>query len=142
MGGARQGHGRDPEARGRRVIPVAGLTTSGVIPLSSVTVRTFAASSVNAFYEGTAGSATTAAELMPVHPATQRQIASLPEAYRERETIACYPPAASALRKAAGSVPPQIDYQGRTYTVTARENYDEQGGASIVFASLVEAVTP
>lgn len=123
------------------MINVAGLTTSGVIPLSSVTVRTFAATTVNTFYEGTPGAATTVSELMPVHPATQRQIANLPEAYRELEAIACYPPAASALRRAAGSTPPQVDYQGRTYTVTAREGYDEQGGASIVFASLVEAVT-
>jgi hypothetical protein len=123
------------------MIPISGLTTSGVIPLSSVTVRTFASSTVNAFYEGTRGAVSTVAELMPVHPASQRQIANLPEAYRELETIACYPPAASALRRASGSTPPQVDYQGRTYTVTARENYDEQGGASIVFASLVEAVT-
>ncbi len=124
------------------MIPVAGLTTSGVIPLSSVTVRTFAASTADTFYRTVDGSPSDAVESMPVHPAPARSLQNLPEAYRELEAIACYPPAASTLRRAASSNPPQVLYQSRWYTVTARENYDAQGGASIVIASLVEAVTP
>lgn len=124
------------------MIPVAGLTTSGVIPLSSVTVRTFASSTVGTDFYGADGSPTDVTELMPVHPAPQRTIDSLPEAFREREAISLYPPAASVLRKAAGSKPPQVTYQGRRYLVVARQDYDAAGGASIVTASLMDEVAP
>lgn len=124
------------------MIPVAGLTTSGVIPLSSVSIRMFAASSVGTDYYGADGSPTDVTESMPVHPAPQRTIDSLPEAFREREAISLYPPASSALRKAAGSKPPQVTYQGRRYMVVQRQDYDAAGGASIVTASLIDEVAP
>lgn len=123
------------------MIPVAGLTTSGVIPLSSVTVRTFAASTIGTDYYGAYGTPTDVVELMPVHPAPQRDIQNLPEAFRDREAISLYAPATSALRRAAGTTPPIVTYQGRRYMVVARQDYDAAGGASIITASLIDEET-
>ena len=119
------------------MIPVAGLL-AGVIPSSSIVVRTFATPAEPDTYGRTPeGVSTDTAEFWPVHSATTRQrLDRLPEADRQRETIAIYAGAESALVPDAGTTPAQVVYNGATYTVVAVGDYEDQGAVYLVLAQL------
>ena len=112
----------------------------GVIPLSTVTVRAFAASTQNAYRETVIGTTTASTRTIPVHPATSRRLLErLREIDRKRETIALYDSPSSPLVAAAGCAPSEVDYRGRTYVVTHVGDYAEQGEIMLVLASLKDA---
>lgn len=124
------------------MIPV-GILLGGVIPRSTVSITTYGTSTIDAFGRAVDGSTTTTSETIPVHPATSRRMLErLPEADRERETIALYAPPSSALVRASGSRPPTVAYRGHTYEVSHTGDYATQGGIMLVLAQLVDEVTP
>lgn len=120
------------------VTPLLG----GILPRKSLTIRTFAATTINAFREAVPGSPTDTVELLVTHPATSRRMLDrLAEVDRDRETIAVYPPATSALVRAGGSAPPHVIDGARTYEVTHIGDYASQGGVYLVLASLLDDTT-
>jgi len=121
------------------VIDVRGLI--GAIPTTTVTVRTFGASSVNMRGE-TLATPSDEARALVVHPAGRRQIERLPEADRQRETIAIYDVAEdSPLVPVPTRKAPRVIYQGDTYEVTFVGDYAEMGGVHLVLASRIDGVT-
>lgn len=125
------------------MIDVAGLLDGTAIPRKTVTVRSFAASTIDAVF-GTAvdGGTTDTVETLPGHPADRRMIERLIGADHQRETYALYAPPTSALVRAAGSRPPRAVVDGRTYERTTIADYAEQGGILIVLVSLLDEVAP
>jgi len=122
------------------VIPVGGLVD--VIPASTVTVRTWSGGSIDEYGSYSASGETDTTETMPVHPATSRRFREmLPEAVRDRETIALYPRAGSALSRASGVRSPEVQYGGRWYTVTADGDYETLGGIRLVLAILKDTTS-
>jgi hypothetical protein len=120
------------------VIPV-GILLGGVIPLVTVSVTTYGATTLDAFRRAVPGAGTTVSETIPVHTATSRRLLDkLPEIDRRRETIALYAAPGSALADVDGSAPPTVVYRGRTYQRTHIGDYAEQGGILLVLASLVD----
>lgn len=115
------------------MIPVGGLV--GAIPTTSVTIRTYGATSVNAYGETTATPTDTAASVV-VHPATTAMLERMPEADRKRETIAVY--TNDALRTVGSTRPARVYYQSTWYEVTQSADYGTLGGIYIVMASRLE----
>jgi hypothetical protein len=112
---------------------VSGLV--GAIPTTSVTVRTFGSSTVNAYGETTASS-TDATRSVVVHPATTAYLDRLPEADRHRETVAIY--STSALTSASSVKPMLVYYQSTWYQLVSHEDYDSLGGIYIAMAQRLE----
>ena len=115
------------------MINVAGLV--GAIPTISVTLRTFNASTINAYGES-AATYTDTTRSMVVHPAPTRMLERLPDSDRHRETIAVYDTA--AVRTVGTVRPNQIYYQSRWYEVVESGDYLTLGGIVITLAQLVE----
>ncbi len=116
------------------MIPVAGLLV-GIIPSSTVTVRTRTAPTRDSFGRGVEGTTTEVVETLPVHPATSRRILErLPEKDRQRETLALYAGTGSALAPASGTTPAEVVYKGATYTVAHVGDYVDQGGLYLILA--------
>jgi hypothetical protein len=122
------------------MIPVAGLLD--VIPSSSVTIRTWGGGSVDTYGRYVASASVDTVETIPVHPATSRRMRDLlPDAVRDRETIALYTRPSSPLVRVTGRPTPEVLYSGRWYTVTHDGDYDTLGGIRLVLASLKDATT-
>ncbi len=122
------------------MIPVSGLI--GSLPTTSITVRTFSGGTINAYGEWGNSTTTDVTETACVHPATSRRMREMiPEADRDRETIAVYVFAGSALARASGASTPEIQYKSRWYRVVADGDYEDQGGVRLVLASLKDATT-
>ncbi len=121
------------------MIDVSGLLT--IIPQKALTIRSFAATTINAFREAVEGASTDVVETLPCHPATSRRMLERLRAVdRHRETLAVYCPPTSALVQASGSAPPLVIDGTRTYQVTHIGDYGSQGGIMLVLASLVDRV--
>lgn len=124
------------------MIDVSGLL-GGVIPRKTLTIRSFATTTFNAFREAVEGAATDTVETLPCHPATSRRMREkLREVDRDRETIAVYAPPTSALVRASGSASPIVIDGTRSYEVTHVGDYAEQGGIVLVLASLIDEAAP
>ncbi len=123
------------------MIDVTGLL-GGILPRKTLTIRTFGATTINAFREAVEGSPTDTVEELVTHPATSRRMLErLREVDRHRETIAVYAPATSALVHASGSRTPLVIDGARTYEVTHVGDYASQGGVYLVLASLTDRTT-
>lgn len=122
------------------MIPV-GVLLGGVIPRKTVTIRSFAVTTLDAVYgEAVRGATTTTARTIPCHPATSRRMLErLREVDRKRETMALYDAPGSPLIAASGCDPSEVDIDGRTYEVTHVGDYQTQGGIVLVLASLKDA---
>lgn len=108
----------------------------GDIPTTSVTLRTFAGSTLNEYGEASA-TYTDVTRDMVVHPASMRLLERVPEADRHRETIAIYD--TGALRTAGSVRPQQVQYQSRWYEIVESRDYGTLGGIYITLAQLVES---
>jgi hypothetical protein len=113
----------------------------GVLLTESVTVRTFAASTSNGYGEVIDGAATDVVETMPIHPASGKMLDRLPDADKQRETLACYPLAGTALARVAGSRPPRLQRNGFWYEVTDDQDYATIGGVRIVLITKLESTS-
>lgn len=116
-------------------IPVADLV--GDIPPETITVRTFAASTVNAYGESEATYSDTTLSAV-VHPTGRRMLERL-GLDRKRETISVY--ATSALGGPDGVRPPRVSYGGRWYEVVAHGDYGTLGGLYLVHAALLDGAS-
>lgn len=115
------------------MIDVRGLF--GVLPTTTVTLRTFGASTPDDYGEHTP-TPTDASLTAIVHPADARTLERLPEADRSRETIAVY--SLLAVDTASSVRPAQIVYASRTYEVVSAADYGAVGGIYLLLAQLVE----
>lgn len=107
----------------------------GDIPTVEVTLRRFAASSINVFGEVEDGAATDAARTVVVHPADRRTLEREKLDYR-RETIAIY--STESLLAAPAAKPDRVLYQGEWYEMAAVMDYIALGGICIGYAHLIQ----
>lgn len=105
----------------------------GDIPTTDVTLRTFAAPSIDMFGESSTSVAAEVTVTAVVHPTGRRDLERLPEADRQRELISVY-----VLDGWSSSRPAEIDYQGATYEVIRAGDYATLGGIYLITAALVE----
>lgn len=117
------------------MIDVAGLI--GAIPATTVTLRTYGATTVNAFGESEA-TGTDASATVVVHPSGRRELERL-GLDSKRETISCY--SASAVGLSSTVRPPRILYGGRWYEVVRVGDYLTMGGLCLVHAALIDEAT-
>jgi CO/xanthine dehydrogenase Mo-binding subunit len=110
-------------------------TLVGDIPTTPVTVRTYGATSVNAFGETTA-SYTDEARDVVVHPAPAEMLERRPDSDRHRESIAVY--SKEPLRTVGQTKPNKVFFKSRWYEIVDSEDYESLGGIFITLAQLVE----
>lgn len=115
------------------MIDVAGLVGGG-IPATSVTLRTYGASTINAYGESDASS-TDASATMVVHPSGRRELERL-GLDSKRETISAYSTTAVGLSSTVR--PPRILYGGRWYEVVRVGDYGALGGVYLLHAALID----
>jgi hypothetical protein len=114
-------------------IPVADLV--GDIPPETITVRTFGASTINAYGEAEATYVDTSLDAV-VHPTGRRALERM-GLDRKRETISVY--ATTALGASDTVRPPRVQYATRWYEVVAHGDYGELGGLYLIHAALLDA---
>lgn len=115
------------------MIDVSGLI--GDIPPTTITVRTYAASTINAYGEAEAAATDTAGVVAVVHPSGRRELQRL-GLDAKRETIAVY--TAAGLGLSSTLRPPRVLYQTRWYEVVRVGDYLTLGGICLVHAALIE----
>lgn len=115
------------------MIDVSGLV--GDIPPTTITVRTYGASTVNAYGEPEATPTDTAGVVATVHPSGRRELERL-GLDAKRETIAVY--TTTGLGLSTTLRPPRVLYQGRWYEVVRVGDYLTLGGICLVHAALIE----
>lgn len=109
----------------------------GDIPPTTVTVRTFGAST-RTTTGGTTASYTDASRSVVVHPSGRRELERR-GLDTKREHIAIYDTA--ALGAADGVRPPWVLYGARWYEVVRVADYAELGGLYLMHAALLDGVT-
>lgn len=114
------------------MIDVASLV--GDIPATTVTLRTYGTTTVNAYGESEA-TASDASATMVVHPSGRRELERL-GLDSKRETIAAY--SQSAIGLSSTVRPPRILYGGRWYEVVSVADYLALGGICMVYAALID----
>lgn len=114
------------------MIPVAGLV--GGIPTTSITLRTFAASTVNSYGEAEASYSDTTVTVV-VHPSGRRELERLGLDDR-KETISVYGLVGLGLSSTVR--PPHVLYGARWYEIVRVGDYLALGGICLAHAALIE----
>lgn len=111
----------------------------GDIPTQTVTVRFFAAPTINAFGEAVSTSSTLDITAV-VHPTGRRERENLPAIDRAREMISVY--VLTAVDTVRAVRPAEVLYQGRTYEVIRCGDYAALGNIYLLTAALLDEVAP
>ena len=115
------------------MIPVGSLV--GIIPTSEVTIRSYGATTINAFGE-TEQTPSDSTQTVVVHPSGSDVLERLPEADRHRATISVY--SNDTLSTVTSTRPYQVFYQNRWYEVIDSADYNTMGDIYVTIAQLIE----
>ncbi len=108
----------------------------GILPATTVTLRTFAASTINARGEASAAHTDTSLTAV-VHPTGRRTLERL-GMDTARATISVY--TTTAVRTVGSVRPARIQHQSRWYEVVGSGDYEDLGGIYLIHASLLDEV--
>lgn len=105
---------------------------------SSVTVTTYAASTIDALGRAIAGAPSAVARNPVVHTTPERDLQNLPDSIRPREAITIYDTIGYGSPDDT-THPDRVTYQGRSYRVISVADYAEHGEIYIMIAGLEDA---